>query len=348
MVDIASIPNTSVDRDVVYYHVVIKLPLRATTVLKRYSDFLILIQKLSKDLGINIKDFPYQIPGKSLKWFTSKDVIIQERKEGFIKFLNEIIQDKDLQNHPLIHSFLELPVNFEFTASVFNNPQNGTTSKNIHDLQISDVRQLDTIKWLELSRKFKFHIQDLIESYESKGASILLKVSTREKINKIVRPNLLKLEEALNYNIQRKQIDQLERNKRQSIMKEIHFELTRLTQMLESSSTSKRDDLFNNNNNSTRRIFGGNNLQNNDTAQETNDTLPLNNTELLQQQVQVHKLQDQELEQLRKIIQRQKQIGEVINIEVEEQNELLDQFNEDVEKSADKLRNARGRARKIG
>ena len=82
-------------------------------------------------------------------------------------------------------------------------------------------------------------------------------------------------------------------------------------------------------------------------ASETNDTLPLNNQELLQQQIQIHKNQDQELYELRKLIQRQRELGELINTEVEEHNELLDGFEHEVENAAAKVKSARLRARKI-
>ena len=60
----------------------------------------------------------------------------------------------------------------------------------------------------------------------------------------------------------------------------------------------------------SKRVLGG-------AVKETPETLPLNNKELLQHQVQIHQNQDKELDQLRVLIARQKQIGELINAEVE-------------------------------
>ena len=90
----------------------------------------------------------------------------------------------------------------------------------------------------------------------------------------------------------------------------------------------------------SKRVLGG-------AVKETPETLPLNNKELLQHQVQIHQNQDKELDQLRVLIARQKQIGELINAEVEEQNEMLDRFNEEVDYTSSKIKQARRRAKKI-
>ena len=88
----------------------------------------------------------------------------------------------------------------------------------------------------------------------------------------------------------------------------------------------------------SKRVLGG-------AVKETPETLPLNNKEL-QHQVQIHQNQDKELDQLRVLIARQKQIGELINAEVEEQNEMLDRFNEEVDYTSSKIKQARRRAKR--
>ncbi|SLM13218.1 uncharacterized protein CGFF_05236 [Nakaseomyces glabratus] len=78
---------------------------------------------------------------------------------------------------------------------------------------------------------------------------------------------------------------------------------------------------------------------------ETTETAKYNNRDLLQVQKQMNKEQDQELEQLHKIIQRQKQLSMEMNEELSQQNELLDSFQNDVDRTAMKLKQANRRAR---
>lgn len=86
------------------------------------------------------------------------------------------------------------------------------------------------------------------------------------------------------------------------------------------------------------RVLGG---------QETADTVNLTTAELLQQQKQIHKDQDHEVEQLRQIVARQRQLGQAIGDEVDLQNEMMDQFSEEIDRTKDKLAGARERAKKF-
>ncbi|CAH2355815.1 vacuolar morphogenesis protein 7 [[Candida] railenensis] len=337
---IASIPTTSTQKNVIYYHVNIKLPLRSITTLKRFSDFYSLVDSLCSNLKIKVKDFPYELPSKKIgsSWFSGSEnsPLVQDRALELSKFVNSIIQDRELQNHPLVHQFLELPLNFKFTEAITKPKSSGN---DLDDLVLPSDQSLVT-NWQEYARKFKFHISQL-SSQASSASSITSRLEIREKVTKVIKPNLIKLERAANENA----TDKLEVKRKQMVLSDISSELESLLKKLESpksaanSSTNNRLDLL-----GSRRVFGGNTEQ----ASETNDTLPLNNQELIQQQVQVQKNQDQEIEQLRKIIQRQRQIGEVINNEVMEQNDILDGLNEDVERTSEKLRSAKTRVRKLG
>ena len=68
-----------------YYQINIKLPLRSFTIKKRYLEFQQLVLDLSRSLGIDSRDFPYELPGKRINWL-NKASIVEERKVGLQNF----------------------------------------------------------------------------------------------------------------------------------------------------------------------------------------------------------------------------------------------------------------------
>lgn len=351
MSDIISISNASTSSDgKVYYHISLKLPLRSFTITKRYSEFDDLVNKLCIDLGINNQDFPYVLPPKTGVFsFTSSksQAIINDRKQKLSQFLNSLIRDKDLQNNSIVHNFLQLPTNFTFTDTLFRSTSDEKAGYE-RDLIIDDESLVNHFKWLEILRLFKYTINEMSKNYDH---SIQLKITTRDKVNKLIKPNLSKLLHRLTTLHKQREIDSNEYNRRLVLLKEVENELSSLQDNLlsQSSYTSSKNpdslgskhDLLNGATQS-KRIFGKS-----DTPRETNDTIALGNKELLQYQQQIHKEQDQEIESLRKIVARQRQLGESINTEVQEQNQLLDMFADEVDQSTDKLKYARNKARNI-
>lgn len=339
--EVISIPTTSISKDnVVFYNVKIKMPLRSTSVLRRYSEFTHLVDQLCYDIGINNKDFPYKLPLKASIWsMTNKNAVASERQIELAHFLNQVLRDKDLQNHPLVHEFLQLPASFNVTSSIFESKNKDAS---ITELIILDAQGLDSHKWLEYSRLFRYHINELRDSYNTSG-NIGMKVDIRDKINKIIKPNLAQLSDSLTNLLNNHKIDKREYSKRQDLLESLKSDLGALFGDLDAlnGKNSNQQTLFSN----SRRVLGGANTT--DNAKETNETLPFNNQELLQKQKQIHQQQDQDVAQLRRLIQRQKEIGQTINTEVEEQNELLDQVNQDVDRTNDRLREARKKARNI-
>lgn len=340
MSEIITIPKTSTSSDgVVYYHISIKLPLRSFTITKRYSEFDELVTKLCSDLGIDHQDFPYPLPPKTGLFLLSKsDAIKRERKVKLSQFLNSVIRDNDLQNNRVVHNFLQLPINFKFTSTFFR----ASSTDDQADLIITDEDAIDQCKWLEILRLFKFTIGELTRNYDH---LVPLKISTRDKVNKLIKPNLNKLAHRLEVLAKKREIDSAEHTRRRLLLEQVENSLLNLQDSLLATSnyTAKpipdRNELLASA--GGRRVLGGK------APRETNDTIGLSNKELLQQQVQVHKAQDLEVEQLRKIIARQRQLGESINTEVQEQSQLLDMFAEEVDNASEKLRHARQKARNI-
>ncbi|KAI5962970.1 uncharacterized protein KGF55_002762 [Candida pseudojiufengensis] len=271
-----------------FYQINIKLPLRSYSLKKRYSDFETLVNQLCHNIGINSKDFPYQLPGKRINWL-NKNNIIEERKIGLSQFLNQIIQDKSLQNEPEILSFLQLPKNFKFQER-------------------AKIENKDN--WYETYRNLKNDLN------EENNQNI---VKLKERISKYYQPFMNDLIKSSSVT------DKEEQTKRRNLISQLQNKIDSLL-LVKPEETKK-----------ISRILG----------KETEETLPLNNQELLQHQIQIHQSQDKEVEQLRILIARQKQIGVTINQEVEEQNYMLDKFNGEVEDTTDKIKQARRRARKI-
>lgn len=322
-----TIPDTYVENNVTFYCIKISLPLRSISVSRRYTDFSNLTETLCRELGISQKDFPYPLPPKG-GFFRSKSAIIADRKTRLAAFLNSVIRDRELQNTPSVHRFLELPVNFRFTTDHFKE----TTEKvfNGKALINSDDNSIDNAQWLSYFRQVRSNVSAL-----PNPSNLESQLESRESVNKYIKPNLVMLATSLQSLAKSGTIEKSELSKRTALLQGLEAEIEKKTLRNSNASLSE---------NTLRRIFA----MSADPPQETKDTIALDNKLLLQQQQLVHQQQDQELEQLRKIIGRQKQIGEAIHREVEEQNEMLDEFSAEVEASSDRLKSARSRARKIG
>lgn len=320
-----TIGSTSESDGVTYYDVNITLPLRALTVSKRYSDFGNLVKLLCDDLGISLGEFPYQLPPKG-SFFTSKAKIVNERRFSLSEFLNSVVRDRDLQNRPAVHSFLQLPSNFKFTPAMFEE-EGISDSKFLIDESSEDI---DNSQWLKYLRQVKSALAEL-----PRGDDIASRSAAREHVNKYIQPNIQKLASALSLLNLSGAIDSSQFSQRTSSLRELLNETERL--IFKRDVAAKKEG-------SPHYAFS---KKQKDPAKETSSTADLDNHQLLQQQQQIHKDQDQEVEQLRKIIARQREIGETIGREVEEQNEMLDRFNDEVDASSDKMKDARARAKKV-
>lgn len=326
---IISIPSTTVEGKVTFYQINIRLPLRSLSVQKRYSEFVDLVGALSYELGIPASEFPYPLPPKG-SVFSNKNKLVVERQNRLGEFIASVIRDRDLQNRKCVHRFLQLPQNFKFTPALFKDDSNNDTRFLIDE----DDNDIDKAQWLSHLRMVRFSLAEL-----NKDKALSSRLESREKINKYIRPNVEKLAISLVHLSKSGEIEPLELLNRTTMLREVQAEIE---SVLESKGEVEHKVT---NGIAPRRVFA---RAIEGPPAETNATIELNNKELLQQQQQVHKQQDQELEQLRMIIHRQKQIGETINREVEEQNELLERFSGEVDASSDKVKLARSRARKIG
>lgn len=81
---------------------------------------------------------------------------------------------------------------------------------------------------------------------------------------------------------------------------------------------------------------------------ETERTRELDNVGVVQLQRQQMQEQDQDVDELSKIIRRQREMGLAIKDEVEVQNEMLNQMDKDADRLEAKMKVANSKARKLG
>lgn len=333
MTDIISVPSTSARGDgVVYYDIHTRLPLRVAKVSRRYSEFVRLMEELCDELGIKTKDFPYALPPKAVPWFgRSGDDVTEDRKVKLHNFLNQVIRDRDLQNRKLVHDFLSIPANFTITPALFRGKDSEEGVVGV------DATSIDQYLWMEYYRHLRHEITELGEDIDA--ADVDKKIGIRRKIYNFVSPTLLKLSEALEYMAASDTVAREEISRRRALVKTLGEEIETLVQRSVPHKSNTASFLKRN----TRRVLGDDKNE----AQETKDTISLDNNELLQSQLEMQKNQDLDISELRRIIYRQRELGETIRDEVEEQNVMLDQFSDEVDKSSRNMKSARRKAKDI-
>lgn len=334
---IISIPSTSKSKDnVTYYDISVRLPLRSFVISKRYSDFTKLIQDLSDDIGISYQQFPYEIPSKTAFWLGSSQGVVSERQKGLAKFLNELLADKEFQNHRILHEFLQLPKGFKVTLSSHDND---TKDRDTYMYNVSG-ELLSLEQWKQYFWRFDSRIRETKNQLPN-VKNIRERLSIRNFFVKHILPNLNKLNEVLMQLDKNNVMEEKEFCKWRDMLDNLNQDAEFIVQSLITPVLPTSDEIPNR----SRRVFGSNELL--DEAKERPSTSGLGDQQLLQHQTQISRDQDQEVSDLRKIIRRQKEIGILINREVEEQNQMLDNFVEEVDQTDDKLRKARRNAKRI-
>lgn len=325
---IITITGFTEENGVPFYDINVRLPLRSIQCSKRYSDFVTLLNALSAELGISNSDFPYLLPQKS-GVFANKRKVATGRQPKLAHFLNQLVKDRDIQNSILVHEFLLLPPKFKFTPELFKDD----IAKSDDKFLIPEaLEKINRMQWLSYLR----NVRTVVESL-NKSNILAAKLANREKASKFIRPNIEKLTEALQHLSQTGEISSQEFKQRTSMLSSLQSDMENIiTETPLHSSPDKNVKI-------SKRVF----YQTSNTPVETSETVNLSNKGLLQRQQQIHNEQDKELEALRKIIARQRQIGETINKEVEEQLEILDSFSNEVDVSGAKLSSARQRVKKI-
>lgn len=354
-----SIPSTSISnssKPYTIYSISLRLPLRSYTLQKRYSDFLSLHQSLTQSVGAAP---PATLPGKS--WFTkttSSPKLTESRRQGLEAYLQTInsTDDSRWRNTSTWRAFLNLPSSFTSQSS------KGSTLHNILTGASKECPISDPIVWLDTHRDLKQQLHDarlnLTNRDQASTPAKQHEASAAAK-SSLVRAGTLitALDEGLT-NIQKLPISQRlgagELRRRKDLLSTAKKDkdglenlLNAMTQKskLDSAVASIEDhtNLFS----SGATTLNGSHIANKPRGRvlgkETKETRELDNQGLLQLQKQKMRDQDLDVDEIRKIVQRQRELGVAINQELEVQNEMLKMVDEDVDRVQGKINVAKRR-----
>lgn len=360
-----AIPSTSISsspKPYTVYSISIRLPLRSYTIQKRYSDFLAFHQSLTQAVGAAP---PATLPSKS--WFTktiSSPELTETRRKGLETYLESINSSDDSRwrNTDVWRKFLNLPSTFTSQNS------KASTLHNILTGASKDSPISDPVVWNDTHRELKQNLHDArlnltnrdqastpSKQHEASAAakSSLVKAGTlisalddgltniqklsasqrlgagelrrRKDLLSAARKDKEALENLLNAMTQKSKIDSAVAN------------ISEHTDLLSTGSGSSTPKITANKPAARGRVLG----------KETKETRELDNQGLLQLQQQKMKDQDLDVDEIRKIVQRQRELGVAINQELEVQNEMLKMVDADVERVGDKINIAKKRIGKI-
>jgi regulator of vacuolar morphogenesis len=354
-----SIPSTTLSatsKPYTIYNITLRLPLRSFTVQKRYSDFLTLHTCLSDQVGAPP---PATLPAKS--WFSrtvSNPDLTEERRKGLEAYLRAINESDDARwrSCSAWRAFLNLPSSYANQMS----SKAGALHSVVSGPGVGGAPITDPTLWLDVHRDLKVQLRDARlnltnrdqadnpqKQHEASAAakSCLVKAGTM----------ITALEEGLKSSQGGKnegwgsgKLADGEIRRRKDLIASAKKEKEGLENLLSAmaqkskldsavASIQEKQNLVGTKPKSGGRILG----------RETAETKELDNSGVLQLQKQKMADQDMDVEELRKIVTRQRELGIAINQELEVQNEMLRMVDEDVDRVQGKINIAKKRVGKI-
>ncbi|GME87831.1 unnamed protein product [[Candida] boidinii] len=348
---------------------------------KRFSDFTEFKKNLENSINKTINtEFPSKLYFKS----SIDSQVLEERRVKLEQFLNHILEDTALRNNDILRNFLNLPYSslISFKPGESLNERSSalkTHSWNtIYDDEVNNnMKDLNAKEWLDMLKDVKLLIQDcrskIFENMNNSNSN------NDQNLNNIQNTSNFKLVEcrknlaAINFRLEilnknlnnpnfKNQLGKGEVIRRQDLFNSLNRDYKDMNALLVSISTNSKNNSNNNNNNDndngTNNASSSNrsNLFSSSTRpsrrtlgkpRETEVTKTMDNSELHQYQQQMMQSQDEDIMSLRKIIERQRQIGHAINEELNIQNEILDGFNSQVDESSRKINYAKKKIGKI-
>lgn len=297
---------------------------------RRYSDF----EHLRQALEVQTKRaVPYSLPSKLASLVKTSGAIVSERRQGLALFVDRLLNDPQYRRSSTVLAF-------------FNLPQGVFLELDYDDMEKrrNSVGEIESpTQWLQVLRDVNVQLEHARQDV-SEGGSVL---KSKLKLKRC----RAKLETLGKYNLGSSSgLGAGEMAKRRKLLQSALRcceELDRLasdssflagaSSFASSSTADEKLDA------SKRQLWGSNRGRVIGKARETDVTRGLNNQELLQTQEQLMQRQDERLEHIREILQRQKQLGVAINEELDVQDEILKDFNQQVDRSAAKMHHAKKR-----
>jgi len=343
------------------YNISLRLPLRSYTVQKRYSDFLTFHQSLTEQVGASP---PATLPSKS--WFkstVSSPELTETRRKDLETYLQTIntTEDNRWRNTSVWRAFLNLPSSFASqTSSRAGNLLSVLTGPGAGGAPITDP----TI-WLDSHRDLKAQLHDarlnLTNRDQASNPQKQHEASAAAKSSLVKAGTLLSaLEDGLTH-IQKSstssphKLGAGEIRRRKDLLTAAKKDKDGLESLLNAmnqktqldsavANIAEHTDLLNtsSSSSSTKAVHTGRVL-----GRETKETQGLDNQGVLQLQQQKMKDQDLDVDEIRKIVIRQRELAEQINGELVVQNEMLKMVDEDVDRVQGKIDVAKKRIGKI-
>jgi len=369
-----SIPTTSTaapsgSKPFTQYHVTLQLPLRKHEIKKRYTDFTNLHDALVSQTGAPP---PVPLPPKSwLRRTVNNDALTEERRQGLEKYLKSMIEADDARwrSSSAWRSFLNLPSG----TSTLN--ANGSLSNTSKGQEGSGRGITDPNQWLDVHRDLKSQIQSARQQLKQREAATTAQQQhslAAEAKTSLIRAatSIAQLEDGLRSITSAgkgddagwggsKKLGDGEIRRRKDLLGAAKKEVEGLEGLLRSmanknvsagsgvqagavASTGDKEALWKGTSAAkpSGRVLGG-------PLKETERTRELDNSGVLQLQQQVMQEQDEDVLSLGKTVSKLKDMGIMINEELEIQNEMLGLLENDADRHQGKLDVARKRITKI-
>jgi regulator of vacuolar morphogenesis len=362
-----SIPSTSLSGDskpFTLYNITLRLPLRTFVVQKRYSDFVTLDSSLRT---LTNSKPPSPLPGKS--WFkstASSPELTESRRIDLEKYLRTLAEspDRTFRETSVWRAFLNLPSSNAGSSS-------GSTRADAHAAMTAVGGQgaSDPQVWLDVLREMKGMLHDARMQLGKRDAATTSQgqheASAGAKRSLVKAGTLMQsLEEGLKAMSGEPRsgsgwggssgLGEGELRRRRDLLASARADKESLDKIQvslgakgpggNSGAVATRQDkeaLFGPGvSRPSGRVLGA-------PVPETDKTRELDNEQVVQLQRQMMQDQDLDVEELAKIVRRQREMGMAIHGELEIQNEMLKRVDEDVDRVGAKIGIAKKRIGKI-
>ncbi|KAI1653201.1 Phox-like protein [Daldinia decipiens] len=348
--------QTSADNSKPYtlYNITLRLPLRTFVVQKRYSDFTTLHQNLTSLVGAPP---PTPLPGKS--WFKStvtSPELTEDRRRGLEAYLRAIAEspDRRWRDTPAWRTFLNLPS----LSSTSNSAASVRAGYGIPSRDAANAAAAqDPGTWLDLHGEMKRDFQEarrcLARRDSAMDNSAALEAGSAAKKALVKAGSLLTvLGDGLRVMQDARRLGDGEIRRRKDLLAAARVEredLEKLSTAVSAAakasqrampSAADKAALIGHGPKGRGRVLGA-------PLPESERTRELDNSGVVQLQRQMMKEQDEDVEELGKIIRKQREMAVAINREVEEQTEMLNHVNNQTDVLSSKVNVAKNRTKKI-
>ncbi|KAB8296893.1 hypothetical protein EYC80_002302 [Monilinia laxa] len=363
---LSSAPN---EKPYTLYNITLRLPLRTFVVQKRYSDFVTLHSSLCAQVSTPP---PSPLPGKT--WFKStanSPELTEERRRGLETYLRSIAEDPDRRwrETSVWRQFLNLPSSSGSGASL-SNAREGLIAANQRGVGGNGELMADPQVWLDVHRELKAQLHDarlfLGRRDSANTAAGQYEAGANAKRCLVKAGGLLKdLEEGLKIMGEGEKngrgegrVGAGELRRRRDLLGSAKVEKEGLEKLAVTLAVKNQATSSSGNGNAAAtqadksalfgpgvsrpsgRVLGA-------PVPETDKTRELDNEGVLQLQKELMQSQDLDVEELGKIVRRQREMGLAIHGELELQNEMLKRVDEDTDRVKGKINIAKKRIGKL-